>query len=79
MKRSLDEAYGSGQVNLVSAVFRWMNHHSKLQPQGQSVPGTNQGCCLAIQYKLSHMIIVFVMLDNNDLSQLSCVFHILFL
>ena len=34
MMRTLDEVYGEGKVSLVSAVFRWMNHHSKMRDGG---------------------------------------------
>lgn len=30
---ALDKAYGPGEVNLVSAVFRWLNHHSCMSPE----------------------------------------------
>ena len=32
VKRALDECYGVDQVSLVSATFRWINHHSKISP-----------------------------------------------
>ena len=35
--RTLDEVYGEGKVSLVSATFRWMNHHSKMRDGGQTV------------------------------------------
>lgn len=34
VRKALDEAYGKDQVSLVSAVFRWMNHHSKMKDNG---------------------------------------------
>ena len=37
MQRTLDEVYGKGQVSLVQAVFRWMNHHSQLKRSGRHV------------------------------------------
>ena len=43
VRAALDESYGPGQVNLVSAAFRWLNHHSQMSPDcgGQStVPVT---------------------------------------
>ena len=30
---ALDEAYGAGKVSLVSAAFRWLNHHSQMKPE----------------------------------------------
>ena len=35
VKEALEQVYGTDQVSLVSAVFRWMNHHSKLQGEGE--------------------------------------------
>ena len=32
VKRTLDECYGVDKVSLVSAAFRWLNHHSKMSP-----------------------------------------------
>ena len=31
VRAALDTAYGEGKVAMVSAVFRWMNHHSVLK------------------------------------------------
>ena len=33
VKRALDECYGVDKVSLVSAAFRWLNHHSKISSQ----------------------------------------------
>ena len=33
VRKALDEAYGAGQVSLVSASFRWLNHHSMMKPE----------------------------------------------
>ena len=33
IRKALDESYGPGQVSMVSAVFRWMNHHSKMKKE----------------------------------------------
>ena len=30
---ALDESYGVGGVSLVSAAYRWLNHHSQLSPE----------------------------------------------
>ena len=34
VRKALDEAYGKDKVSLVSAAFRWMNHHSQLKDNG---------------------------------------------
>lgn len=31
---ALEEAYGKGEVNLVQATFRWLNHHSQMKGEG---------------------------------------------
>ena len=33
VRSALDEAYGAGKVTLVSAAFRWLNHHSQMKPK----------------------------------------------
>ena len=33
VRKALDEAYGAGKVSMVSAAFRWMNHHSVMKPE----------------------------------------------
>ena len=33
VRSALDEAYGAGKVSLVSAAFRWLNHHSQMKPK----------------------------------------------
>ncbi len=33
VRGALDECYGVGVVSLVRAAFRWLNHHSKLNPE----------------------------------------------
>ena len=33
VRSALDEAYGAGKVSLVSAAFRWLNHHSQMKPE----------------------------------------------
>ncbi len=33
VRRALDESYGPGTVSLVSAAFRWLNHHSSMKPE----------------------------------------------
>lgn len=33
VRGALDQAYGAGKVSLVSAAFRWLNHHSLMQPE----------------------------------------------
>ena len=33
MRKALDESYGADKVSLVSAAFRWLNHHSQLSPE----------------------------------------------
>ena len=33
VKKALDESYGVGGDSLVSAAFRWLSHHSLLDPQ----------------------------------------------
>lgn len=33
VRRALDESYGAGQVSLVSASLRWLNHHSLMKPE----------------------------------------------
>ena len=30
---ALDEVYGAGKVSLVSAAFRWLQHHSQMKPE----------------------------------------------
>ena len=30
---ALDEVYGTGKVSLVSAAFRWLQHHSQMKPE----------------------------------------------
>ena len=37
VKNTLDEVYGKDKVSLVSSVFRWMNHHSKMEGDGKSL------------------------------------------
>ena len=32
MRKALDKSYGADKVSLVSATFRWLNHHSQLSP-----------------------------------------------
>lgn len=32
VRSALDECYGVEKVNLVSAAFRWLNHHSIMTP-----------------------------------------------
>ena len=33
VRSALDEAYGAGKVSLVSAAFRWLQHHSQMKPE----------------------------------------------
>lgn len=33
VRRALDKSYGVGQVSLVSASLRWLNHHSLMKPE----------------------------------------------
>ena len=33
VRGALDESYGVGKVSLVSAAYRWLNHHSQLSPE----------------------------------------------
>ena len=33
MRKTLEEVYGADQVSLVSATFRWLNHHSAMKPE----------------------------------------------
>ena len=33
IRKALDEAYGADQVSLVSASFRWLNHHSLMKAE----------------------------------------------
>ena len=35
VRKALDEAYGKDKVSLVSAAFRWMNHHSLMKGDGK--------------------------------------------
>lgn len=37
VQRTLEEVYGKGQVSLVQAVFRWMNHHSQMKAPGDGI------------------------------------------
>jgi aflatoxin B1 aldehyde reductase len=32
IRKALDDSYGVNKVSLVSAAFRWLNHHSLLSP-----------------------------------------------
>lgn len=51
VRKALDTAYGTGKVSMVSAAFRWLNHHSKMKPEhnGES-PGSMvwSGCCPSV-------------------------------
>ena len=33
VRSALDEAFGAGKVSLISAAFRWLNHHSQMKPE----------------------------------------------
>ena len=33
VRSALDEAYGAGKVSLVSAAFRWLQHHSQMKTE----------------------------------------------
>ena len=33
VRSALDEAYGAGKVSLISAAFRWLQHHSQMKPE----------------------------------------------
>ena len=33
MRKTLEEVYGADKVNLVSATFRWLNHHSAMKAE----------------------------------------------
>ena len=33
MISALEECYGVGSVSLLSAAFRWLNHHSAMSPE----------------------------------------------
>ena len=36
IQKALEEAYGKGTVTMAEAALRWLNHHSKLEPNGTS-------------------------------------------
>ena len=33
VRETLEEVYGAGKVSMVSATFRWLNHHSAMRPE----------------------------------------------
>ena len=33
MRETLEEVYGADKVSMVSATFRWLNHHSAMTPE----------------------------------------------
>ena len=33
VQKALEKSYGADQVSLVSAAFRWLNHHSLMAPE----------------------------------------------
>ena len=38
VRKALDEVYGPGKVSMVSAAFRWLNHHSSMKPSYNGEP-----------------------------------------
>ena len=48
VRSALDEAYGAGKVSLVSAAFRWLQHHSQMKPEcngeGDSLSAIHVDC-----------------------------------
>jgi hypothetical protein len=37
VRKTLDEVYGAGKVSMVSATFRWLNHHSAMKPERNGI------------------------------------------
>ena len=33
VRKTLEEVYGADEVSMVSATFRWLNHHSAMKPE----------------------------------------------
>ena len=33
VRKTLEEVYGADKVSMVSATFRWLNHHSAMKPE----------------------------------------------
>ena len=33
IRSTLEEVYGADEVSMVSATFRWLNHHSAMKPE----------------------------------------------
>ena len=70
VRSALDEAYGAGKVTLVSAAFRWLNHHSQMKPEcnGISALSGKNECfsynCMLFHYFTIDAIIIGV--TNKD-------------
>ena len=56
VRAALDDSYGADQVSLVSAAFRWMNHHSLMTPDAGGILYNTHSLPLHLSLSLSLLL-----------------------